>query len=318
MTRKSENRPMQENIYEVIIIGGGPAGLTAGLYASRAGLSSFLIEKGIFGGQITYAEHVENFPGFPQGISGLELGEKMQEQATRHGLKTLSAEVTGLEIQETLKTVKTTDGNFTGKAVILAGGAVRRKLGATGEGRLTGRGISYCAVCDGAFFQDQAVAVIGGGDTAITEALHLTKFASKITIIHRRDQLRATQILKEKAQSEPKIDFLWDTTVSAIEGSDTVQQIKLLNIKTGESSTLQVGGVFISVGTNPDTDYVKGILPLDESGYIITNEKMETSIPGVLAAGDIRHNSARQAITAAGDGATAAIYAQKYLTEGVL
>jgi thioredoxin reductase (NADPH) len=305
------------DIYEVIIIGGGPAGLTAGLYTSRSGITSLLIEKGVFGGQITYAEHVENFPGFPQGISGLELGEKMYQQAHKHGLKTIPAEVMGLEVQGELKIVKTTDGDFIGKAVILAGGAIRRKLGVDGEGRLTGRGVSYCAVCDSAFFRDQRVVVVGGGDTAVTEALHLAKVASKITIIHRRNQFRAGHILQKKIQLEPKIDFLWDTTVSAIEGADMVERIKLLNIKTGQSSTMEVSGIFISVGINPDTNYINGILPLDESGYVITNEKMETSIPGILAAGDIRHNSARQAITAAGDGATAAIYSHKYLTEGI-
>ena len=307
-----------DNIYEVLIIGGGPAGLTAGLYASRAGLTTLLIEKGIFGGQITYAEHVENFAGFPEGISGIELGEKMRTQAEKHGLKTIPAEVTGLEITEALKVVKTTEGDFTGRTVILAGGAVRRKLGVNGETRLTGRGVSYCAVCDAAFFRDQKLAVVGGGDTAITEALHLTIFASKVTIIHRRNQLRAAHILQEKVRSEPKIDFLWDTTISAIEGKDNVERLRLLNVKTNQSYVLEVSGVFISVGTNPDTEYLRGILPLDESGYIITNEKMETSLPGVLAAGDIRHNSARQAITAAGDGATAAIYAQKYLTESTV
>ena len=309
---------MSGDIYEVIIIGGGPAGLTAGLYSARAGLTTLLIEKGVFGGQITYAEHVENFAGFPEGINGIELGEKMRAQAEKHGLKTIPAEVTGLEIKGKLKVVKTTEGDFTGGAVILAGGAVRRKLGVDGETRLTGRGVSYCAVCDAAFFRDQKVAVVGGGDTAITEALHLTKFASEITIIHRRNQLRAAHILQEKVRSEPKIDFLWDTTLSAIEGKDNVERLRLLNIKTNQSSIIEVSGVFISVGTNPDTEYLQGILPLDESGYIITNEKMETSLPGILAAGDIRHNSARQAITAAGDGATAAIYAQKYLTESTL
>ena len=306
---------MSGDIYEVIIVGGGPAGLTAGLYSSRAGLTSILIEKGIFGGQITYAEHVENFTGFPQGISGQELGEKMHEQARKHGLKILTAEVTGLEMQGEMKLVKTTEGDYTGRTVIMAGGAVRRKLGVEGETRLTGRGVSYCAVCDSAFFRDQRVAVVGGGDTAITEALHLAKFASNITIIHRRDQLRAGHVLQEKLRSEPKIDFLWDTTVTAIEGADMVERIKLLNVKTGQGAEMEVSGVFVSVGTNPDTEYVKTLLPLDESGYIITNEKMETPVPGIFAAGDIRHNSARQAITAAGDGATAAIYAQKYLTE---
>jgi len=304
---------LSDNSYEIVIIGGGPAGLTAGIYSSRAGLNCILIEKGIFGGQITYAEHVENFPGFPQGISGLELGEKLSEQAQKQGLKTIAAEVTGLELKGELKLVKTTDGDFTAKVVILAGGAIRRKLGVEGETRLTGRGVSYCAVCDGAFFQGQNIAVIGGGDTAITEALHLTKFASKVTIIHRRNQLRATHVLQEKVQSEPKVDFLWNTTVSAIEGADMVERIKLVNIETGEKSTKEVGGVFISVGTNPDTNYVKGILPLDENFYIIANENMETPVPGIFAAGDIRHNSPRQAVTAAGDGATAAIYAQKYL-----
>jgi len=303
------------DIYEVIIVGGGPAGLTAGLYSSRAGLTSILIEKGIFGGQITYAEHVENFTGFPEGMSGQELGEKMHEQACKHGLKILTAEVTGLEMQGAMKLVKTTEGDYTGRTVIMAGGAVRRKLGVEGETRLTGRGVSYCAVCDSAFFRDQRVVVVGGGDTAITEALHLAKFAANITIIHRRDQLRAGHVLKEKLRSEPKIDFLWDTTITAIEGADMVERIKLLNVKTGQGAEMEVSGVFVSVGTNPDTEYVKTLLPLDESGYIIANEKMETPVPGIFAAGDIRHNSARQAITAAGDGATAAIYAQKYLTE---
>ena len=306
---------MSGDIYEVIIVGGGPAGLTAGLYSSRAGLTSILIEKGIFGGQITYAEHVENFTGFPEGISGQELGEKMHEQARKHGLKILTAEVTGLEMQGAMKLVKTTEGDYTGRTVIMAGGAVRRKLGVEGETRLTGRGVSYCAVCDSAFFRDQRVVVVGGGDTAITEALHLAKFAANITIIHRRDQLRAGHVLQEKLRSEPKIDFLWDTTITAIEGADMVERIKLLNVKTGQGAEMEVSGVFVSVGTNPDTEYVKTLLPLDESGYIITNEKMETPVPGIFAAGDIRHNSARQAITAAGDGATAAIYAQKYLTE---
>ena len=308
---------MNENIYEVVVVGGGPAGLTAGLYAARAGLSCILIDKGIFGGQITYAEHVENFTGFPDGISGMELGEKMHQQAKKHGLNTVSAEVTGLEIKGALKVIKTTEGDYSGKTVILAGGAVRKKLGVEGETRLMGRGVSYCAVCDGSFFQGQKLAVIGGGDTAITEALHLTHFASQVTIIHRRDQLRATYVLQQKIKSEPKIDFLLDTIVTGIEGAESVERIKLLNIKTGQNSVKEVSGVFIAVGTSPDTEYIKGIVPVDESGYIITNEKMETAIPGVLAAGDIRHNSARQAITAAGDGATAAIYAQKYLTESI-
>jgi thioredoxin reductase (NADPH) len=307
---------MSENHdYEVIIVGGGPAGLTAGLYTSRARLKSLLIEKGLVGGQITNAEHVENYPGFPEGISGIELGELMHQQATRYGLKTLIAEATGLEIQGEQKIVRTTEGDFTTRAVILAGGSNRQKLGVPGEDKYTGKGVSYCATCDGAFFREQPVAVIGGGDAAITEAIHLARFASKVTVVHRRDQLRATRILQEKAFSEPKINFLWDTVVDKIEGEDLVKRIVLRNVKTGQNSTQKVSGVFVSIGFKPDTDYLKGLLPLDASGHIITNDKMETELSGILAAGDIRHNSARQAITAAGDGATAAIYAQKFLTE---
>ena len=306
---------MSNETYEVIIIGGGPAGLTAGLYCSRAGLTSLLIEKGIFGGQITNAEHVENFPGFPQGISGMDLGEKMHEQASKHGLKTLFAEVTGLNINGELKTIKTTDGNFTGKTVILAGGAIRRKLGVEGEGKLTGRGVSYCAICDGAFFHDREVVVVGGGDTALTEALHLTNFASRITIIHRRNQLRADKTIQGKALAEPKIEFIWDTVVEAIEGNMSVSKLNLKQVKTGEKQSLEAAGVFVAIGSIPNTQYLQGTLPLDEAGYIYTNELMETEIAGVFAAGDIRHNSAKQVITAAGDGATAALSAEKFLEQ---
>ena len=301
--------------YDVIIIGGGPAGLSAGLYTSRARLNSLLIEKGLVGGQIANAERVENYPGFPEGISGSELGEQMHQQATKYGLKTILAEATGIEVQEEHKVVRTTEGDFTAKAIILAGGSKHQKLGVPGEEEFTGKGVSYCATCDGFFFKDQPVAVVGGGDAAITEALHLTKLTSKVTVIHRRRQLRASRILQEKAFSEPKIEFLWDTIVEKIEGEDLVKQVSLHQVKTGENSTLLVAGIFISIGFKPDTDYLTGILPLDAVGHIITNEKMETRIPGILAAGDIRHNSARQAITAAGDGATAAIYAEKFLTE---
>jgi len=303
------------NEYEVIIIGGGPAGLTAGLYTSRARLNSLLIEKGLVGGQITDAELVENYPGFAEGISGLELGQLMHQQATKYGLETLLAEATGIELKGEQKVVRTTKGNFTGKAVIIANGSERRKLGIPGEEKLTGRGVSYCATCDAPFFQEKPVAVVGGGDAAITEALHLTKFASRVIVIHRRNQLRASRILQEKASSEPKIEFLLDSIVDEIEGEDVVKKIKLRQVTTGKESTLDVAGVFIAVGLKPNTDYLKGVLTLDAAGYITTNDRMETEIPGIFAAGDIRQNSARQAITAAGDGATAAIYAKKFIAE---
>ena len=301
--------------YDVVIIGGGPAGLTAGLYTSRAKLSSLLVEKGLIGGQIANAERVENYPGFPEGIGGAELGQLMHRQTAKHGLKTLIAEVTGIKLQGRQKVIRTTEGDFIAKAVIVAGGSERQKLSVPGEEELTGKGVSYCATCDAAFFREQPVAVIGGGDAAVTEALHLAKFASRVTVIHRRNQLRAGRILQEKAFSEPKIEFRWDSIVEEIEGRDIVQGIKLHQVKTGEKSTLEVTGVFISIGLKPNVDYLKNILPLDATGLIITDEKMETKIPGIFAAGDIRHNSARQAITAAGDGATAAIYAEKFISK---
>ena len=306
---------MINNNYDVIIIGGGPAGLSAGLYASRARLTSLLIERGLVGGLITESELVENFPGFPEGIPGLELGQLMHQQATKYGLETLLAEVTGIELSGKQKVVKTTKGDFIAKAVIIASGSERLKLGIPGEEEFTGKGVSYCATCDAAFFRELPVAVVGGGDTAIIEALHLSKFASKVTVIHRRHQLRATRILQEKAFSEPKVEFQWDSIVEEIEGRDSVKRIRLRQVKTREKSALDVAGVFISVGIKPNTAYLKGTLALDAAGFIITNERMEAEIPGIFAAGDVRYHSARQAITAAGDGATAAIYAEKFISE---
>ncbi len=300
--------------YEVVIIGGGPAGLSAGLYTARARLNSLLIEKGIIGGQIVNAELVENYPGFPEGISGYALTQLMQQQATKFGLETLTAEVTGIELNGAQKVVKTDEGDLVTKAMIIASGLERQKLGIPGEKEFTGRGVSYCATCDGAFFEERPIAVVGGGNAAITEALQLTRFASRVTVIHRRQQLRAIRILQEKAFAEPKIEFLWDNIVEEIEGEDAVKRLKLRNVTTGEKSALYVDGVFVSIGFKPNTDYFKGVIPLNAAGYIITNDKMETEIPGILAAGDIRSNSIWQVIAAAGDGATAAIYAERFIT----
>jgi thioredoxin reductase (NADPH) len=300
--------------YEIIIIGGGPAGLTAGIYTARDRLRSLLIEKGLVGGQLVNAERLENYPGFPEGISGFELTETMHRQATKHGLETVIAEVTGIKLEQGRKVVETTEGNFSAEVVIIGGGSRRQQLGIPGETEFTGKGVSYCATCDGAFFRDLPVAVAGGGNSAITEALHLAKSASKVTVIHRRHELRAAPLLQEKAFSEPKIEFLWDTVVRGIEGDDFVSQLKLHQVKTGEESTLAVSGIFISVGLSPNTDYLKGVLPLDDTRHIITNTRMETGVADIFAAGDIRQDAARQAITAAGDGATAAIYAGRFLT----
>lgn len=302
--------------FDVIIIGAGPAGLTAGLYTARARLNSLIIEKGIVGGQVVNAERIENYPGFPDDISGLELGQLMHQQTTKFGAQTLNIEVTGIELQERRKVVKTPEGNFAAKTIIIACGSEREKLSVPGEAKFTGKGVSYCAICDAAFFRDQPVAVVGGGDTAITEALHLAKFATKVTVIHRRHELRTTRILQERAFAEPKITFLWDTIIEEIEGEDIVKRLRLRNVLTKEKSTLEIAGIFVSVGLKPSTAYLKEMLPLDPAGYIVTNEKMETAIPGIFAAGDIRANSVRQIVAAAGDGATAAIYAERFIAEG--
>ncbi len=301
--------------YDVVIVGGGPAGLAAGLYTSRSRLKSLLIEKSATGGWIANAGMVENYPGFPKGITGLELADLMTEQAIKYGLEIFLAEVSGLELKGERKAVKTAEGDFTAKAVILAGGSDRIKLDVPGEKEFTGRGVAYCALCDAAFYRDVPVAVIGGGNTAINEALHLTKFASRVVLIHRRKELRATRIIQEKVFAEPKIEFLWDTVVEAVEGEDKVNRLKIRNVVSGEKSTLDISGIFVAVGSRPNTDYLKDILTLEAHGYIPTNEKMETGVPGVFAAGDIRANSIRQLIAAAGDGATAAVYAEKFIAE---
>ena len=299
--------------YDVVIIGGGPAGLTAGIYTSRARLSSLLIEKMAAGGLIVNAGLVENYPGFPQGIKGLELAESMNKQAAKFGLETLLAEVTGLELKGKQKIVKTSEGDINAKAVIIASGSDRAKLGVPGEEEFTGRGVAYCAICDAAFYRDLPVAVVGGGNAAMNEALELSKFASRVTVIHRRQELRATRILQEQAFAEPKIEFLWNTVVEAIEGEGVVKRLRLRNVLNGEKSVLDISGIFVAVGFKPNTDYLKGVLSLDANGAIITNEKMETEVPGIFAAGDIRSSAIRQVIAAAGDGAVAAIYAGRFI-----
>ena len=302
------------NSYQLIIIGGGPAGLSAGLYATRSRLSTLLIERAIPGGQIINAELVENYPGFPQGISGAELGSLMEQQATKYGLEIIMAEVEGVEVGEEEKIVHTSEGQYRAKALIIAGGSEHGKLGVPGEEELRGRGVSYCATCDGAFFKDQVIAVVGGGNVAINDALFLTRFASKVIVIHRRDQLRATKILSEGALARPEIEFLWDTVVESIGGDGQVRELGLRNVKTGTKSKLEVSGIFVAVGLRPNTGYLEGVVALSPEGFILVNDQMETGVPGVFAAGDIRAGSARQVSSAVGDGATAAISAERYLS----
>jgi len=299
--------------YQLIVVGGGPAGLTAGLYSARAGFTVLLIEKEVIGGQIANAERVDNYPGFPKGISGFELVQLIQQQAMNHGLETMSGEVTGLTSGYGNNMVSTTEGDFIAQAVIIAGGLQFRKLEVPGENEFMGRGVSYCATCDGPLFRDKTVAVIGGGDTALTDALSLSKFASLVKVIHRRNQLRASKVLQGKARADPKIEFIWDSVVTEVKGEKKVTDLMLKNTQNGTISLLAVDGVFVAIGLIPNTEYLRGVLPLDEWGYIVTTELMETTVPGIFAAGDIRHNSVKQAIAAAGDGAVAALSAEKFV-----
>ena len=298
--------------YEVVIIGGGPAGLTAGLYTARAGLKSLLIERGAFGGQILDAPLVENYPGFPEGISGAELGALMHQQAIKYGLKTVTAEVTGVKAGRTHKIAA--DGrSFEAKAVIIAAGSEYSKLGVPGEETLVGHGVSYCATCDGFFFRKREVAVVGGGDAAITDAIELAQHASKVYVIHRRDELRAGEVLQRRAKAQPKIKFIWGSVVEEIVGGEVVKALKLRNVKTKKSSTLEVAGVFVAVGLKPNSQHFANILKLSKTGHISTDGTMATPVPGLFAAGDVRQSSARQVATAVGDGATAALAAFNYI-----
>lgn len=300
--------------YDVIIIGGGPAGLSAAIYTARAGRSTLIIEKAAIGGQVINTSWVENYPGF-ESIGGIDLTQTMYKQAKSFGADELYAEVTGIKVEKTQKIVETSQGDLNAEAIIVAGGLERQKLDVPGEAEFIGKGVSYCATCDGAFFKNKAVAVVGGGNAAITEALELTRFVSKVTIIHRRNELRATKAVQEKAFANPKIEFLWDTVIEAITGEAVVTKVKVNNVKTGQKSTLDVAGVFMAVGFRPNTGYLQGILKLDDNGSVITDAKMETGVPGILAAGDVRSGSIRQLVAAAGDGAVAAISAEKYLSE---
>lgn len=297
--------------YEVIIIGGGPAGLTAALYTSRAGLKSLLIERGIFGGQMVNARMVENYPGFPQGIGGLDLSLLMHEQATKYGVETSTADVTSVSPGKPHRVI-TTEHSLEAKAIIIAAGSQYRRLNVPGEGQFLGRGVSYCATCDGPLFRGEQVTVIGGGDTAVSDALELSQYAQKVYLVHRRDQLRASKVLQQRALAEPKIEFVWNAVVEEIIGEQIVQALRLRDIHTKQLSSLDVAGVFVAVGLVPNNKPFAGILQLSETGHIITDGLLATSVPGIYAAGDIRKDSPRQIVSAVGDGATAALSVLHY------
>lgn len=299
--------------YEIIIIGGGPAGMTAGLYTSRARLRTLMIQKAIFGGQMTTTELIENYPGFPQGIMGDELSRLMEEQSKRFGMETVNQEVIGIRPEDDLIRVRTDESSYLCHALIVCTGAEYRKLGVPGEQEYAGKGVSYCATCDGAFFQDARIMVVGGGDSALTEALFLTKFAKELTIIHRRDALRATKIYQERALSNPKIRFMWNSVIEEVKGDQIVRAVMVRNVKTGESKEVSTEGLFLFIGLTPNTGFLKGLVKLDEEGYVITNADCETSLKGIFAAGDCRRKLLRQIGTAVGDGATAAFAAEKHI-----
>jgi len=287
--------------------------LTAGLYSARARLRVLLLERLAPGGQVLTTDRVENYPGFPEGISGFELVDRMKSQAERFELPIRNEEVMRLDLRAEPKRVFLPHEELEAKAVILALGATWKKLGIDGEGLFTGKGVSYCATCDGPFFRDQQVAVIGGGDTAMEEALFLTRFASKIYVVHRRDRLRATRLLQERAMDDPRIEFLWETVPTRILGGSGVEGIELRHVRTGEVYTKPIHGVFVFIGTVPNTQLVKGQLELDEEGFILTDQNMETAVPGVFAAGDVRSKLFRQISTAVGEGAAASYSAERYL-----
>lgn len=299
--------------YDLLIIGAGPAGLTAAIYAARAKLKTAVCEKEREGGNIVNSDLVENFPGFPNGISGSQLAANLLSQVMQYGVEFIRAQVEGLEVRNDLKWVRTPEGEYAARALILASGAKPKKLGFSGEEEFAGTAVFACAMCDGNRFQGQDIAIIGGGDGGITEGLYMTRIASQVTIIEILPQLRAAGVLQERARANPKMKILCSTTVEAIREAGARKKLCLKNVVTGEKADLQVSGLFVVAGLEPQTEYLKGVVDLAPDGFVVVNQSLETSVPGIFAAGDIRCGSARQAVTAAGDGAAAALAAERYL-----
>ena len=301
--------------YDIVIIGGGPAGLTAALYAARDKLSVLIIERAVMGGLITEAARIDNYPGFLESISGFDLTEKMFQRAQKYGAQNTLAEVVAIELTENGFLVQTTESPYPARAVIIAGGSHHLKLDVPGEKEYTGRGVSYCATCDGPFYTDKIAAVAGGGNAALHEALHLTKFARKVYLIHRRSEYRATTMVQGAVKNNPNIEQITNTVIDAVEGNDFVEKLRIQHTSTNEVSELRVDGLFVAVGLKPNTAYLGDLLELDAGGSIIVDANMATSVPGIFAAGDIRRHSVRQTVAAAGDGAVAALAAKKWLGE---
>jgi thioredoxin reductase (NADPH) len=298
--------------YDIIIVGGGPGGLTAGMYGSRANLKTVAIEKYLPGGQIAATEEVEDYPGF-EHILGSELAAKFESHARKFGLEIISDEVEEIYQDGGNHVVKTAESSYTARTVIIATGGSPNRLKVPGEKEFAGKGVSYCAICDGAFFRDQVIVVVGGGDAAVEEGLFLTKYGSKVILVHRRDKLRAAKVIQERAFKNPKMEFIWDSVVESVEGEKKVTQINVKNVKTGVTSKVDCGAVFVFVGFVPNSRLTREPLKLDDSGYILTDENMATSIPGIFACGDVRHQLVRQITNAVGDATTAAMAASRYI-----
>lgn len=303
------------HVYDMLVVGGGPGGYTAALYAARAGLDTVVLEKLSAGGQMALTEQIDNYPGFEDGIDGFSLAEKMQKQAERFGVSSEYAEVLRMDLTAVPKLLETSEGIFRGKTVVLATGADPRTLGVAGEAELVGRGVAYCAACDGMFYKGKTVVVVGGGNSAAADALLLSRVAKKVILVHRRDTLRATKIYHESLEQAENVEFRWNSTVSALLSGDRLTGVRLRDTVTGEESVVDCDGVFVSVGRQPATALAVGQLALDGGGYIVAGETTETSIPGVYAVGDVRTKPLRQVVTAVADGAVAVHMAEKYIAE---
>ncbi len=303
------------SVYDIIIVGGGPAGYTAALYATRAGFNTLLIERMSAGGQLALTGEVDNYPGFEEGIDGFTLGMKMQASAERFGAVSEYAEVLSLDLKSKIKKVMTDLGEYSTKSVIIATGANPRELGLPREKELLGKGIHYCAHCDGRFYKDKTVAVVGGGNSAAADALYLSRLAKKVYLIHRRDSLRATKIYHQPLKNAENIEFLWDSSITEFLGEQRINGIEVKNLKTGEKSKILCDGIFVSIGRKPATEFLNSALNLDANGYIIADESTKTNIDGVFAVGDVRTKALRQIVTAVSDGATAVHFAEEYLAE---
>lgn len=301
--------------YDVIIVGGGPAAMSAAVYAARAQLRTVILERKYLGGQVAITEKIDNYPGFPEGISGPDLIARMEAHARRFGAEIKYEEVVSVKLNGEVKEVKTDSATYTARAIILASGADPRRLDVPGEKELTGRGVSYCATCDGPFFRDKNVVVVGGGDAAVQEAIYLTRFVNSVTLVHRRDQLRAHALLQSEAKANPKISFVWNTVVEEILGQEKVEGVRVHNLLTKEMTVIPCQGVFIFIGETPNTGFIGDALPLCMGGHICTNEHMATQIEGVYAVGDVRARSYRQIATAVGEGCIAAIAISHWLQE---